>query len=105
MELRWTEEAAEDLEHITGYLFENAPGRAAEFVREIYNAPSALLAFPYRGRPGKKGNARGSCFLRFLTLWSTKSPGMSSILPVSCTARRSGLKKSAYRKMPVCPRE
>jgi plasmid stabilization system protein ParE len=38
MRLRWTEEAAADLEHIADYLFENAPGRAAELVREIYNA-------------------------------------------------------------------
>jgi toxin ParE1/3/4 len=58
MELRWTEEAADDLEHITNYLFENVPERAAEFVREIYNAPSALLTFPYRGRPGKKEGTR-----------------------------------------------
>jgi addiction module RelE/StbE family toxin len=58
MRLRWTEEAAADLEHITDYLFENAPGRAAELVREIYNAPSALLTFPYRGRPGKKEGTR-----------------------------------------------
>jgi toxin ParE1/3/4 len=58
MQLRWTEEAADDLEHITEYLFENAPGRAAELVREIYNAPFALLAFPYRGRPGKKEGTR-----------------------------------------------
>ena len=58
MRLRWTEEAAADLEHITDYLFENAPGRAAELVREIYNAPSALLTFPYGGRPGKKEGTR-----------------------------------------------
>jgi len=58
MRIRWTEEAAADLEHITDYLFENAPGRAAELVREIYNAPSALLTFPYRGRPGKKEGTR-----------------------------------------------
>ena len=50
MELRWTEEAAADLEHITDYLFQNAPERAAELVRGIYNAPAALLTFPYRGR-------------------------------------------------------
>jgi hypothetical protein len=30
MELRWAEEAATDLEHITDYLFQNAPERAAE---------------------------------------------------------------------------
>ena len=58
MRLRWTAEAAADLEHIADYLFENAPGRAAELVREIYNAPSALLTFPYRGRPGKKEGTR-----------------------------------------------
>jgi len=58
MELRWTEEAAADLEHITDYLFQNAPERAAELVRGIYNAPTALLTFPYRGRAGKKEGTR-----------------------------------------------
>jgi len=27
-------------------------------VREIYNAPSALLTLPYRGRPGRKAGTR-----------------------------------------------
>jgi toxin ParE1/3/4 len=58
MELRWTEEAAADLEHITDYLFQNAPERAAELVRGIYKAPAALLTFPYRGREGKKEGTR-----------------------------------------------
>jgi addiction module RelE/StbE family toxin len=58
MELRWTEEAAVDLERVTDYLFEHAPGRAADLVREIYNAPAALLTFPNRGRPGKKAGTR-----------------------------------------------
>lgn len=58
MELRWTEEAAADLEHITDYLFQHAPERAAELVRGIYNAPAALLTFPYRGRAGKKEGTR-----------------------------------------------
>jgi toxin ParE1/3/4 len=58
MELRWTEEAAADLERITDYLFENAPTRAAGLVHEIYDAPSALLKFPYSGRPGKRRGTR-----------------------------------------------
>ena len=53
-ELRWTEEAAADLEHITDYLFEHAPERAADLVRRIYSASGDLLPFPHRGRPGKK---------------------------------------------------
>ncbi len=58
MQLRWTEEAAADLEHITDYLFQSAPERAAELVRGIYNAPAALLTFPHRGRAGKKEGTR-----------------------------------------------
>ena len=58
MQLRWTEEAATDLEHIADYLFEHAPERAAELVRTIYDAPAALLTFPHQGRPGKKEGTR-----------------------------------------------
>ena len=58
MELRWTVEAAADLERIADYLFQNVPERAAELVRGIYNAPVALLTFPYRGREGKKEGTR-----------------------------------------------
>ncbi len=58
MELRWTREAASDLEHITEYLFEVAPERAADLVRAIYTAPAALTAFPHRGREGRKEGTR-----------------------------------------------
>ncbi len=58
MELRWTESAAADLERIADYLFAQAPDRAERLVRAIYEAPQALLAFPHRGRPGKKDGTR-----------------------------------------------
>jgi len=58
MQLRWIEGAAQDLEHIANYLFEHAPARAAELVRQIYDAPFALLQFPHRGRPGRKKGTR-----------------------------------------------
>jgi toxin ParE1/3/4 len=58
MELRWTEEAANDLECIADYLFEHAQAHADELVRQIFEAPSVLLRFPHRGRPGKKEGAR-----------------------------------------------
>ncbi|MHB8653920.1 MAG: type II toxin-antitoxin system RelE/ParE family toxin [Terriglobia bacterium] len=58
MELRWTQEAAEDLEHITDYLFKSTPEHATVLVRDIYVAPSALLTFPYRGRAGRKHGTR-----------------------------------------------
>jgi addiction module RelE/StbE family toxin len=58
MRLRWTEQAAVDLERIADYLFEHAPDRAPGLVREIYLAPSALLRHPSLGRPGKKPGTR-----------------------------------------------
>jgi plasmid stabilization system protein ParE len=39
-------------------LFEQAPGRAADVVREIYDAPVRLAAFPQMGRTGKKADTR-----------------------------------------------
>jgi toxin ParE1/3/4 len=58
MRLRWTEEAASDLERITDYLLTHAPDRAPVLVQEVYEAPSSLLTFPNRGRPGKKQGTR-----------------------------------------------
>ena len=58
MELRWTENAAADLERISNYLFEQTPERAAELAQRIYDAPAELLKFPHRGRPGKKRETR-----------------------------------------------
>jgi toxin ParE1/3/4 len=58
MELRWSEQAANDLERITNYLFEETPQHAPELVRALYEAPYALLTFPHRGRPGKKKKTR-----------------------------------------------
>lgn len=58
MQLRWTEEAATDLERIADYLFAHAPERAEKLVRTIYEAPATLLTFPQGGRPGRKEGTR-----------------------------------------------
>jgi plasmid stabilization system protein ParE len=58
MQLRWTEEAAIDLEHIADYLVEHARGRAEKLVRMVYDASATLLTFPQRGRPGRKEGTR-----------------------------------------------
>ena len=58
MQLRWTEDATADLERIADYLFEHVPDRAADLVFMVYEASTALLTFPHRGRPGKKEGTR-----------------------------------------------
>ena len=58
MELRWTEAASDDLEHIADYLFEHTPIHAPRIVRSIYDAPTKLLQFPMLGRPGRVTGTR-----------------------------------------------
>ena len=58
MQLRWTGEAADDLEHIANYLLAHPPNRAEDLIRAVYDAPSDLLTFPNRGRQGKKEGTR-----------------------------------------------
>jgi toxin ParE1/3/4 len=58
MELRWTEEAAADLEQIADYLFEQTPVYASRIVLKIYNAPEILTSFPLSGRSGRKPGTR-----------------------------------------------
>jgi addiction module RelE/StbE family toxin len=58
MQLRWTEEAVADLSRIADYLFEERPAYAPRILQAIYDAPSSLLTFPERGRPGRKSGTR-----------------------------------------------
>jgi addiction module RelE/StbE family toxin len=58
MQLRWTEQAAADLERIADYLFEQVPERADKLVRTVYQAPATLPKIPQRGRPGRRVGTR-----------------------------------------------
>lgn len=58
MQLRWTREAAADLDRIADYLLANTPMHAERLLRALYDAPVALLTHPNRGRPGRKDGTR-----------------------------------------------
>jgi toxin ParE1/3/4 len=58
MQLRWTEEAANDLERIADYLVQNTPDRAQGLIQRIYDAAGSLVTLPHRGRPGKVKGTR-----------------------------------------------
>ncbi len=70
MELRWTEQAANDLERIADYLFDTTPERTAKLIRTLYDAPPAL----------------------YFSLPRTKYVAMSFTWCGFCTARSAGLK-------------
>jgi plasmid stabilization system protein ParE len=50
MQLRWTAEAANDLERIADYLLIHAPDRAPEMVRAVCDAPRRHLCRPHIAR-------------------------------------------------------
>lgn len=58
MRVAWTSLAADDLEQILDYLYEQRPATAVRVVRKIYSAASALREFPNQGRPGRKEGTR-----------------------------------------------
>jgi plasmid stabilization system protein ParE len=90
MQLRGTEDAANDLERITDYLLQNAPDRAHQPVQRLYDAPSSLLTFPNLGRAGKVHGTRELVIAPRLTSSYTPFGAMSSSLSASCMVRSNG---------------
>lgn len=90
MELRWTQEAAADLERIADYLFEHAPGHAKRLVSARYGATATLLTFPNRGRLVKKEGTRELVMspLPYVVVYTVREDAVYSF--ASCTGRSSG---------------
>ena len=70
MELRWTREAAADLERIADYLFQHVPDRAADLVRAVYDAPALLLEFPHRAVLERR-KGRANSYSHRCRIWSS----------------------------------
>ena len=62
MQIRWSAEAAEDLERIGLHIGSNNPSAARRVVRTIYEGVSALKTFPERGRVGRLAGSRELVF-------------------------------------------
>jgi len=95
MRLRWTEEAANDLERIADYLVQNTPRRAQGLIERIYDATGSLLTLPDRGRPGKVKGTRELVLtaLPYVVVYvSVRTPLSSSAF---CTVRSNGRERLA----------
>lgn len=58
MRLRWTPNAAEDLEFIYVYLCENHPSWAESTIQTLYSKAQSLRTMSGRGRPGTIAGTR-----------------------------------------------
>lgn len=58
MRVRWTSDAADDLERISDYIAEDRPETARRIALDIVRSVDALETFPNRGRPGRVEDTR-----------------------------------------------
>jgi len=58
MQVRWSPDAAADLEHIVEYIREDNPGAAQGVAQTIYESAGGLAVFPNRGRQGRVHGTR-----------------------------------------------
>jgi toxin ParE1/3/4 len=62
MRVRWTTDAADDLERICDYIAETSPDSARRVARTIVEGVASLRAFLNRGRPGRVDGTRELVF-------------------------------------------
>jgi hypothetical protein len=103
MRVRWTVEAASDLENIAEYLFDRTPERAAEIVRNLFTTPDLLKTFPHRGRPPQTGDARmgGSLPPLHRCLPSLSQYGLHRPHPARCPELAQPLSRMLAQISPV----
>jgi plasmid stabilization system protein ParE len=58
MQVRWTDEAAENLRQIVLYIAQSSPASARRVARIIYRQVNELIAMPHRGRLGPEPGTR-----------------------------------------------
>src|SRR5688572_33249909 len=62
MRVRWTTDAADDLEQICDYIGQSRPESARRAVRSVVERIETLKAFPNVGRPGRVQGTRELIF-------------------------------------------
>jgi plasmid stabilization system protein ParE len=72
MRVRWTPDAANDLERICDHIAETSPETARRVARQIVEGVASLHSFPNRGRLGRVEGTRGSCSCLFPLSRSTR---------------------------------
>jgi toxin ParE1/3/4 len=74
MEVRWSEQAYNDLERIYRHISQDNPNAAREVVKTIYDGCTGLKQFPNRGRPSTIKGRRELMFppLPYIVVYQVK---------------------------------
>ena len=90
MRVRWTTDAADDLERICDFIAESRPKSARKVAKTIVDGVGILELFPNRGRAGRVESTREFVFasLPFVAIYEVHGDAVQ-VLP-SCTARNGG---------------
>ncbi len=88
MEIRWSPEAAEDLEHIVNRISRDNPQAARQVADVIYNRCATLENFPDRGRMGRIAGTRELVFapLPYIVVYRVK-PSVVEIVRIYHSAQ------------------
>ncbi len=62
MRVRWTTDAADDLDRICNFIAETSPASARRVAKTIVEGIASLNTFPNRGRPGRIEHTREFVF-------------------------------------------
>ena len=62
MRVRWTTDAADDLQQICDYIAEASPASARRVATTVVEGVASLRVFPNRGRPGRVEDTRELVF-------------------------------------------
>ena len=73
MRVRWTTDAADDLERICDFIAESRPESARRVAQSIVERVGTLESFPHLGRPASRAWHERSLFLHSHTLQSMRS--------------------------------
>lgn len=89
MKIRWTPEAATDLEQIRDYLLQHRPELARRTMLALYGRIRLLKSFPHVGRSGSKANTRELVLTRlpYIVVYRVKEEFVE-VLSIRHAARR-----------------
>ena len=74
MRVRWTADAADDLERICDYIAESRPESARRVAQSVVERIGTLETFPHLGRPGRVQGTREIAFppLPFVAIYEVR---------------------------------